>query len=42
MLDQHDDYTGGNMGKEPAIYAGIIAVSAILALIFIRVTLEHK
>jgi hypothetical protein len=41
MMNQHDDGTVTKTA-EPAMYAGIITVGAILALFAIRLLMEHK
>lgn len=38
---EHDGSTAAASGN-PAMYAGLIAVGAILALVAIRALLEHK
>lgn len=39
-MDQHDETAGA--AKDPAKYAGAIAIGAIIALVIIRTVLEHK
>ena len=41
MMDQHAD-TNGKVSSSPATYAGVITVGAILALVAIRLLLEHN
>lgn len=41
MMNQHDDGTVTVAG-DPSKYAGAITVAAILALVAIRLLLEHK
>ena len=40
MMDQHGDLTTKAMS--PAMYAGVITVGAILALVAVRLLLEHN
>lgn len=43
MIDRETGMpTNGKSETAPATYAGVIAVSAIVALIVIRLILEHK
>lgn len=41
MMDQHDNTTT-KQTADPSKYAGVITVAAILALVAIRISMEHK